>query len=70
MLEIESELVCEGELRKDVCHRNLIKWNDGQCNRFFSPLSTNPANFVICGEDSEKPLTLEDILEWKAKNPD
>ncbi len=66
----DSEIICDGETRKDNCHHNLITWNNGDCKRFIAPLNVRPENFVICGEDGERSLTIDDIIKWKQEHPE
>jgi hypothetical protein len=70
ILQQNSEIVCDGEIRRDSCHHNFTEWNDGQCKRFITPLNLIPENFVICAEEGERDLTYEDIADWLANNPD
>ncbi|MCA1622795.1 MAG: hypothetical protein LC768_17400 [Acidobacteria bacterium] len=70
LIQKDSELICDGEVRRDTCHYNFVGWNEGMCKRFIAPLAVTPENFVICDEGKERHLTLEDILKWKEENPD
>jgi hypothetical protein len=69
-IQENSEIICEGEVRKDSCHYNFVGWNDGQCKRFIAPFTTKPRNFVICDENGERELTVEDIEKWREASPE
>jgi hypothetical protein len=66
----DTELTCEGEIRRDSCHYNFTGWNDGECKRFIALKTSDPENFIICDNGEERPLNLEDILKWKEENPE
>ncbi len=52
----------------DECHYNLLKISKGEAERLFSKIWADINQFTICQENTERPLTKEDITNWQISN--
>lgn len=52
----------------DKCHFDIMGWSKGSSRSYFKKVKLK--DFTVCAEDRERPLTKEDIFDWKKLNTD